>query len=95
MFVSIPKDEDVMELQLDRAIELILAKREADANRIIKKFDEDENTQILNGKWGPYIKSGKKNYKLPKDLEDPNKLTLTEVKEIMENQPVKKRGKKK
>jgi len=93
MFVSIPKDEDVMTIELDRAIELIEAKKIADANRIIKKFEEDQDTEILNGRWGPYIKSGKKNYKLPKDLEDPSKLTLEEVKHIMENQPAK--GKRK
>ena len=93
MFVSIPKEEDVMTIELDRAIELIEAKKIADANRIIKKFEEDPDTEILNGRWGPYIKSGKKNYKLPKDLEDPSKLTLEEVKHIMENQPAK--GKRK
>ena len=93
MFVSIPKDEDVMTIELDRAIELIEAKKIADANRIIKKFEEDQDTEILNGRWGPYIKSGKKNYKLQKDLEDPSKLTLEEVKHIMENQPAK--GKRK
>ncbi|MDG1046629.1 MAG: type I DNA topoisomerase [Bacteroidia bacterium] len=93
MFVSIPKDEDVMTIELDRAIELIEAKKIADANRIIKKFEEDPDTEILNGRWGPYIKSRKKNYKLPKDLEDPSKLTLEEVKHIMENQPAK--GKRK
>ena len=93
MFVSIPKDEDVMTIELDRAIELIEAKKIADSNRIIKKFDKDPDTEILNGRWGPYIKSGKKNFKLPKDLEDPSKLTLEEVKYIMENQPIK--GKRK
>jgi DNA topoisomerase-1 len=91
LFASIPKEEDVMEIELDRAIELVLAKRKADADRIIKLFDEDPTTQILNGRWGPFIKSGKKNFKLPKDLEDPSKLTLEEVKHIMENQPVKGR----
>ena len=95
MFVSIPKDEDVMTIELDRAIELIEAKKIADANRIIKKFEEDPDTEILNGRWGPYIKSGKKNYKLPKDLEDPSKLTLEEVKHIMENQPAKGKRKEK
>jgi DNA topoisomerase-1 len=93
MFVSIPKEEDVMTIELVRAIELIEAKKIADANRIIKKFEEDPDTEILNGRWGPYIKSGKKNYKLPKDLEDPSKLSLDEVKHIMENQPAK--GKRK
>jgi DNA topoisomerase-1 len=91
MFVSIPKEEDVMTIELPRAIELIEAKRVVDANRLIKKFDEDEDTQLLNGRWGPYIKSGKKNFKLPKDLEDPAKLTYEEVKHIMENQPAKGR----
>lgn len=89
MFVSIPKDEDVMTIELPRAIELIKEKRIVDANRLIKTFEEDENTQLLNGRWGPYIKSGKKNYKLPKDLEDPKTLTYEEVKHIMENQPAK------
>ena len=93
MFVSIPKEEDVMTIELARAIELIEAKKIAEANRIIKKFEEDPDTEILNGRWGPYIKSGKKNYKLPKDLEDPSKLSLDEVKHIMENQPAK--GKRK
>ena len=91
LFASIPKEEDVMEIELDRAIELVLAKRKADAERIIKKFEEDETTQILNGRWGPFIKSGKKNFKLPKDLEDPSKLTYAEVQHIMENQPAKGR----
>ncbi|MEJ6750968.1 MAG: type I DNA topoisomerase [Bacteroidia bacterium] len=91
LFVSIPKEEDVMEIELARAIELIIAKRKADAERLIKKFEEDPDTQILNGRWGPFIKSGKKNFKLPKDLEDPSKLTLEEVMHIMENQPAKGR----
>lgn len=90
-FASIPKEEDVMEIELERAIELVLAKRKADAERIIKQFEEEPATQILNGRWGPFIKSGKKNFKLPKDLEDPSKLTLEEVKHIMENQPAKGR----
>ncbi|MDG2454183.1 MAG: type I DNA topoisomerase [Bacteroidia bacterium] len=93
LFASIPKEEDVMNIELDRAIELVLAKRKADAERLIKEFVEDPTTQILNGRWGPFIKSGKKNFKLPKDLEDPSKLTLEEVKHIMENQPAKGRGK--
>tara|TARA_B100001059_G_C17834581_1_gene587053 strand:- start:3371 stop:5689 length:2319 start_codon:yes stop_codon:yes gene_type:complete len=93
MFVSIPKEEDVMTIELSRAIELIEEKKIADANRIIKKFEEDPDTEILNGRWGPYIKSGKKNYKLPKDLADPSKLSFGEVKYIIENQPAK--GKRK
>ena len=94
LFASIPKEESVMTIELDRAVELILEKRAADANRIIKEFDEDDSIQILNGRYGPYIKAGRKNYKIPKD-KVPADLSLEEVKEIMENQPTKKRGRKK
>ena len=47
---------------------------------------------MLNGRWGPYLKIGKDNFKLPKDIEV-EKLTLEECIHISENQPVG-RGKK-
>ena len=59
---------------MDRDIELILAKRKADIEKIIKVFDEDPDMKVLKGRWGPYISFGKKNIKIPKD-KDP--LTLT------------------
>ncbi|MBI1835985.1 MAG: type I DNA topoisomerase [Flavobacteriia bacterium] len=90
-FVSIPKEESPMSIDLDRAIELILAKREADANKIIKLFPENEDVQLLNGRWGAYLKIGKDNFKLPKDT-NVEALTLAECLTIAENQPV---GKKK
>ena len=93
-FVSL-KEDDPMEVQLDRAIELIKEKREEDAKKLIKTFEEDENMQLLNGRWGPYLKIGKKNFKLPKDA-DPEKLTYEECVHISENQPKKAaRGKAK
>jgi DNA topoisomerase-1 len=91
LFASIPKDEDPMTIDFDRAVELIKEKREADAKKIIKVFPENEDVQLLNGRWGPYLKIGKKNFKLPKDVE-PEKLTLEECIEISENQPAPKRG---
>ncbi len=51
---------------------------------------EEEGIQVLNGRWGPYIKKGKQNFKIPKDVEA-EKLTLEEVQEIIVNQPVKKK----
>jgi DNA topoisomerase-1 len=86
-FVSL-KEDDPMEVELDRAIELIKEKREEDAKKLIKTFEEDKNMQLLNGRWGPYLKIGKKNYKLPKDAE-PEKLTYEECVHISENQPKK------
>src|SRR5690606_18512773 len=88
-FVSIPKEEDPYTITLDRAIELIQNKRVADANKIIKTFDENPDIQVLNGRFDPYIKAGKKNVKIPKDKE-PKNLTLEECLELAANAPEKK-----
>jgi DNA topoisomerase-1 len=92
-FVSIPKGEDPLDITADRAIELIEAKRKADREKFIKGFEEDENVQVLNGRWGPYIKFGKKNVKIPKDQE-PTELTYQDCVELAEKTPDKKGGKK-
>ncbi len=88
-FVSIPRDTDPMEVTLDQAIELIEAKRLADAQRVVKTFDEDPDIQILNGRYGIYIAAGKSNYKIPKSVADPSQLTLEECRSIIASQPDK------
>ena len=92
-FVSlkVKEGDDPMSVTLDRAIELIEEKKEADKNKYIKTFDEDETVQVLNGRYGPYIKIGRKNFKIPKDVK-PEELTLEQCREIAENQPKKTRG---
>ena len=67
-FVSIKKDsdDDPYTIELDRAIELIEEKIAADAAALLKVFEEDETVRIINGRWGPFIKAGKKNVKIPK-----------------------------
>ncbi len=89
-FISIPKDFDPMTIELEKAIELIDAKRIADANKLIKAFDEREDVQLLNGRYGAYLKIGKDNFKLPKGTV-PESLTLEECLAIAENQPTKKK----
>jgi len=88
-FVSIPKTDDPYSITEDRAIELIQAKREADANKTIKLFEENPDIQILNGRFGPYIKAGKKNVKIPKGKE-PASLTLEECLTLAAAAPEKK-----
>jgi DNA topoisomerase-1 len=90
-FVSIPKGEDPYTVTSPRAVELIQAKREADANRLIKSFASEGNTEIeiLNGRFGPYIKAGKKNVKIPKGKE-PKELTLEECITLAANAPESK-----
>jgi DNA topoisomerase-1 len=88
-FVSIPKTDDPYTITPERAVELIHAKREADANKTIKLFDENPDIQVLNGRFGPYIKAGKKNVKIPKG-KDPKELTLEECVTLAAAAPEKK-----
>ncbi len=88
-FVSIPKDMDPYVITFEQAVELIHAKRISDANKTIKLFDENPDIQILNGRFGPYIKAGKKNVKIPKGRE-PKDLTLEECVTLAENAPEKR-----
>jgi DNA topoisomerase I len=85
-FVSIPKGEDPYTITPQRAVELIQAKRESDANKLIKGFAENPDIQVLNGRFGPYIKAGKKNVKIPKG-KLPEELTLEECLTLAENAP--------
>ncbi len=88
-FYSIPKDEDPLSVTHERSVEIIQAKRKADAEKFIKGFEENPDVQILNGRWGPYIKVGKQNVKIPKDKE-PEDLTLEDCLALAEAAPVKK-----
>ncbi len=94
-FVSIPKDFDVYEIGLEEAATIIENKRKFEAEKNIKHFPE-KDISVLKGRFGPYIKSGDKNYRIPKD-KDPHALTLEDCLEIIEKQPEtkKRRGFKK
>src|SRR5690554_1427827 len=83
-FVSLPKDVDPLEIQLDEAVELIKEKEKKDKEKIIKVFEEELDMQVLNGRYGPYIKHQKSNYKIPKNT-DPKELTLEDCKKIIED----------
>lgn len=66
-FYSLGKSDDPFSITLDRALEIIHQKREQDKNKVIRKFDENPGLQILNGRWGPYIKLDKENFRIPKN----------------------------
>lgn len=82
-FVSIPKELSPAHITLDEAVELIEKKRAADANKTLKTFDEDADMQILNGRYGPYIKYKGGNFKIPKTVAEPAALTLDECRKIV------------
>lgn len=82
-FVSIPKTIAPQSITLDEAVELIEQKRQEDNNRLIKRYDEDAELEVLNGRYGAYIAYKKKNYKLPKGT-DAAQLSYTDCIRIIE-----------
>jgi DNA topoisomerase-1 len=85
-YVSL-KDDDPYTVSLERALEVIRLKQEADANRIIQDFGVD-NIQVLNGRYGPYITDKLKNARIPKER-DPKTLTLPECRELLAAAPAR------
>lgn len=77
-FYSLPKEADPHEIKESQAIEIIKEKRIKDAEKLIKTFKENPDARIENGRWGPYIKFGKQNIKIPKG-KDPNNITYEEI----------------
>jgi DNA topoisomerase-1 len=93
-FYSLKKEMDPYTVELDEVGPLIAEKRTAKDERTIKIF-EKEKIQILKGPYGPYIKQGLKNYKIPKDkIDTAADLTVEDAKAIIEdakaNPPKKK-----
>jgi DNA topoisomerase-1 len=87
-YVSLGKDDDPYTVTLERALQLIHEKQQAEANRVIREFPE-AGVQVLNGRYGPYISDGKKNGKIPKDR-DPKSLTLEECQALIAAAPERK-----
>lgn len=83
-FFSLQKTDDPADIDADRAIELIEAKREKDRNSTIATFDKEPDLKVLDGRYGPYISYKKKNYKIPKGT-DPETLDLEACMKIVEN----------
>ncbi len=95
MFYSLKKDVDFpISVTLERAIELIEEKRKKDREKIIKLFAEEPPLKVLNGRWGPYISFGDKNYKIPKDYK-PEELTLKDCHALIKSSEEGPKKKKK
>jgi DNA topoisomerase-1 len=86
-YVSL-KEDDPYTVTLEKAKELIAADAEKKAKAVIQVF-EAEDIHILEGMYGPYIKQGKVNYKIPKD-KDAHALTLEDCLAIIAEGPSKK-----
>ena len=93
-FASLKKGvDDPYTVLIDRAIELILERREKISNSLLKTFTEDPEIRILQGRWGPYISYKKQNLKLKKDTKL-EQLTYALCKEIIDAELKKPKQKK-
>ena len=88
-FYSLGKGANIFETTLEEAIEIIKAKDEA--NKPIMVFEKEE-IQVLNGRYGPYIKCKGKNTPIPKGT-DAKTLNLTKCLEIIDAYQAKKKKK--
>jgi len=93
-FFSLGKEDKPGSIDLERALELIAAKRQKDIENTLKTFEEEPELIIMNGRFGPYISFQKKNYKIVKGT-DPQSLSLADCLEIIEKAPKKKTTAKK
>lgn len=83
-FVSIPKELSPYEIEMEEATPLIKEKEEREANKYIAEYGEGaDKLEILNGRYGPYIKYKRKNYKIPKTT-DAKTLTEEQARAIVE-----------
>lgn len=87
-YISLPKGIDPMKITLEESIGLINEKRAAEAQKVIKTFEEEPELEVLNGRYGPYIAYKGSNYKIPKSAV-PQDLNLAACLEIIKSQDEK------
>ena len=101
-FRSLKKDDDLFSITLDRALELLAEpKKGRGGRRVLRDFGKDDQLgkklAIFDGKYGPYIKLGTKNIRLPDDKREKEtieKLSQEEVREIVQAASAGGKGKK-
>ena len=89
--ISLPRGTDPLKVTLDDCIAAINdSENKASSNTIMAEFS-DSDIQIINGRYGPYLKHDGKNFKIPKDT-DAASLTEDKCKEIIASSEPTKRG---
>lgn len=91
-FRSLKKEDDLFTIDLKRGLELLNEEKGASrrGGKVLKDFGLvaklKKKAQVLDGKYGPYIKVGTKNITLPEDKRDPKvieKMTEAELASIV------------
>ncbi len=86
-FYSLAKGDDPYNIELSRAIEIVTTKRASmeEKERMVALFPktlgkfESEPVVAMLGKYGPYLSYKEKNYRLPKDVNNPTELRIEDA----------------
>lgn len=81
-YYNLSREDDPSTIEYDRAIEIIKTKRDLGIGAVVLEFEQDPNMRVINGRFGPYIKYKKTNYKIPRHL-TPSMLTYEDCLAIM------------
>jgi DNA topoisomerase-1 len=91
-FRSLRKGDDLFEIELTRALEILAEPKKGRGGRskVLKDFGKDEELgrklAVYDGKYGPYIKVGTKNVSIPEAKQNEksmDQLTVEEAREIV------------
>jgi DNA topoisomerase-1 len=83
--LRVKEGDDPFTIDLERAVKLVEDKINGVNANLLKTFTEDENVQIINGRFGAYLKSGNLNFKLPKGAKADD-ISWSDAQQIMEEQ---------
>lgn len=81
-----------MAITFDEAIALIEENRKADAQKHLKKFEDEPELEIINGRFGPYLTFKGENYRIPKTVKDATALTSAQCLDLIKAQTGKAKG---
>jgi DNA topoisomerase-1 len=96
VFASVKAPDDVLEIELDRALELLAQKKTGSKKSVLKELGEHPDggtVQVLDGRYGPYVKYKRTNATLPKDVE-PTAVTMEMALQLIEEKKAKKKKRK-
>ncbi len=102
VYANIPDVEEVFTIGMNRAVEVLAQKAAgrrggaapAGPLKVLGEHPDGGEVQVMPGKYGPYVKWGKVNATLPKDM-DPEMVTLDEALALVAEKAGKSGGKKK
>ena len=94
IYAALPAGTNPLTVTLEEGVALLEAKKQENARKHLKKFDEEPELEIMNGKYGPYIAYKGSNYKIPEGIV-PEDLSLASCLELVKLQAEKGAGRKK